>query len=58
MIRTGQDRTGQAKLPFKLDLPGNLGLAAFAILAMFSLKWTEHFFLGEAIGNVLILVEV
>ena len=32
MDRTGQDRT---KLTFKLDFPGSLRLAAFAILAMF-----------------------
>ena len=33
--RRGQDRTGQDKLTFKLDFPGNLCLAAFAILATF-----------------------
>ena len=40
--RTGQDRTGQdpkgqerTKLTFKLDFPGNLCEAVFAILAMF-----------------------
>ena len=32
--RTGQDRTGQK---IKLDFPGNLWLAAFAILAMFNI---------------------
>ena len=34
---TGQDRTGQdrTKLTFKLDFPGNLCMAAFAILPMF-----------------------
>ena len=36
MGRTGQERTGKTKLPFKLDFPGNLCGAAFAILAMFS----------------------
>ena len=34
---TGQDRTGQDKLTFKLNFPGNLWLAALAILAMFHL---------------------
>ena len=34
MVRTGQDRT---KLTFKLDFPGNMCWAAFAILAMFDL---------------------
>ena len=33
-----QVRTGQAKLAFKLDFPGNLFRAAFAILAMFLKK--------------------
>ena len=35
--RQGTDRTDsrQTKLTFKLDFPGNLCLAAFAILAMF-----------------------
>ena len=33
VVRTGRDGT---KLTFKLDFPGNLWLAAFAILAMFS----------------------
>ena len=32
VVRTGRDGT---KLTFKLDFPGNLWLAAFAILAMF-----------------------
>ena len=38
MVGTGQDRTEQdrTKLTFKLDFLGNLCLAAFAILAMFS----------------------
>ena len=33
----GQDRKGQdrIKLTFEVDFPGNLGLAAFAIIAMF-----------------------
>ena len=31
----GRDRTGQDNLTFKLGFPGNLWLAAFAILAMF-----------------------
>ena len=35
MVRTGQDRT---KLTFKLDFPGNLWLAAFAILVVFALR--------------------
>ena len=40
VVRTGKDRTGQdrIKLTFEVDFPGNLGLAAFAIIAMFFLN--------------------
>ena len=48
VIRT--DRTlrtqGQTDLTFKLDFPGNLCRAAFAILAMFSLKFSWLFLKG------------
>ena len=46
--RTGQ--TGQTGQTFKLDFPGNLWLAAFAILAMFT------FFVGETIYLQLVIV--
>ena len=41
------DGTGQAKLKFKLDFPGNLGLAAFAILAMFQFNLCKSFFVRQ-----------